>query len=102
MPIIILAIVDILQTTLTSLLLLLALLAFQFSLNGLAFGKQRGIGNVLIRRWRYSRLALAQFTQFFYQQATQTCLIACEPHQIIVATILWQQLDPCEKIIVRC
>ncbi len=75
MPILVPVIVDLLQMTLTGQSLLLALLVFQLSLNGLAFGEQRGVANVFARRWRRSRLALAQFTQLLDQQAAQTWLI---------------------------
>ena len=49
MPVIVLVIVDLLQMTQTGPLLLLALLAFQLGFNRLAFGKQRGVGDVLTR-----------------------------------------------------
>jgi hypothetical protein len=47
MPVIVLVIVDLLQMSLTSQSLLLAPLALQLGLYGLAFGEQCGVGDML-------------------------------------------------------
>ncbi len=75
-PVIFAVIVDILQVTLTGRSLLLAPLAFKLSSDRLAFGKQRGIGDMLTR-WRI-RFALvpAQFAQLPDEQAAQPWLVA--------------------------